>query len=101
MATSDGYRLQVPLAADGTPETMVIHGQEEPPQGWVSPRFGVREPAPVLSSRRAGSLPMGWVTLLLPASVLGEPWRALPKIAGGVDTRGAVVTLETPEGREL
>ena len=42
-------------------------GQAGSPQGWVSPRCGVREPAPVLCSRQHGPLPMAWVTVLVPS----------------------------------
>jgi hypothetical protein len=101
VARAEGVRCGIALLADTAPNARVVEGQEEPPQGWVSSEFGAREPAPVLTSRRAGSLPIAWTTLLLPPSVLGEPWRARPTVAGRVDTRGAVVTLESAGGRDL
>jgi heparinase II/III-like protein len=67
------------------------------PQGWVSPRFGVRVPAPVLCSRRSGPLPMVWLTVLLPTAA-GDP---LPAVHGRLDARGAMLTLAHPGGREI
>src|SRR4029077_3020871 len=67
------------------------------PQGRVSPRFGLKVPAPVLCSRRSGPLPVAWATVLLPASA-GSP---LPRIDGRVDARGVVVNLTYPGGREI
>jgi hypothetical protein len=67
----------------------------------VSPRFGARVPAPVICSRRSGSLPVAWVTVLLPAP-RGRPARsAVPTVEGRVEACGAVVTLTHAGSREL
>lgn len=112
-ATGDGFRLHLAVLGDGRLETAIIEGQEQPPQGWVSPRFGARVPAPVLCARRSGPLPMAWVTVLVPdassrvsrpatdaSGMIAQPTE-ISGISGTVDTRGAVVTLESPTGREI
>lgn len=105
VADGDGFRLQLALLTDATAETEVVQGREEPPQGWVSPRFGVREAAPVLCSRQSGPLPLAWVTVLLPA-VAGPdlvPGFRHPTavVDGRVDARGVVVTVSHPGWSEI
>jgi hypothetical protein len=112
-AIGEGFQLHLALLGDGTLETAMVEGQEQPAQGWVSPRFGTRVPAPVLSVRRTGPLPMAWVTVLLPEtsrsrlSMEGDGLNAgshharCSQISGRVDTRGVVVTLECSTGREI
>lgn len=124
VAEGKDFRLWLGILADAAPETVIVEGDggrnascvsgsvEGPsalagnairhtpsvaPQGWVSPRFGLRVPAPVLCSRRSGPLPMAWVTALLPAAA----GSGLPVIDGRVDARGVVVTLTYPGRREL
>jgi hypothetical protein len=104
-ADGDGFRLWLALLSDGAADTVIVEGQEPGeegshairPQGWVSPRFGVRVPAPVLCSRRGGPLPMAWVTALMPTTS-GE---ALPTVHGRVDARGVVVTVTHAGGRVI
>lgn len=50
-----------------TPLQTAIHaGSLDPIQGWVSPNYGLRRPAPVLSLSSVCRLPLRIVTLLLP-----------------------------------
>jgi len=85
-ADGETFRLWLAVVSDAATETAIVEGREpgdmsrQPqgpaprcapppsrapggsgsvaPQGWVSPRFGVRVPAPVLCSRRSGPLPI-------------------------------------------
>lgn len=45
-------------------EVAVRLGEESPMQGWVSPHYGQRRPAPVLSFSGRVDLPVRWVTAL-------------------------------------
>ena len=104
-AAGEGFRLHLALLGDGTLETAVTEGQDTPPQGWVSPRFGEREPARVLSVRRTGPLPLAWVTILMPD--LAGRTQPMPGdtgeigVCGRVDTRGVVAILERSTGQEI
>lgn len=119
-AEGDGFRLQIAVftVAPGAEASRgdagreirdVVEGQDAGdtrdgvpgPQGWVSPRFGVRTPAPVLCCRCTGALPMAWVTVLLPMPVRANSASAFPAIEGRVDGGGAVVTLTQPGRREI
>jgi len=51
--------------------TQIVEGSEAPPQGWVSPHYGQRRPAPVMIVTAETRLPLRIITLLLPAA--GEP----------------------------
>jgi hypothetical protein len=95
MASGERFHLQIAVLSDAPAEAALFEGQEQPPQGWVSPRFGERVPAPVLSSRCRGPLPLAWVTVLMP-----HP-SPLTTAGGHIDTRGAVVTLEHSGGRGI
>jgi hypothetical protein len=127
-AAGDGFHLYLAILADGAAEAVIVEGDEVQsadcvsgnlpgastatddairntqyslPQGWVSPHFGERVPAPVLCSRRGGSLPTAWVTVLLPAPLGGLSGAAVPTVQGRVEAHGAVVELTQPGHREL
>jgi hypothetical protein len=102
-ALGDGFRLRLALLADAMVETEVIEGREQPPQGWVSPRFGHRESAPVLHSYRRAPLPMTWVTVLSPAGASEEEGGGTTLLAatGDLTPRGAVISVEHAAGREV
>ena len=57
----------VPLKAE------VREGEVDPPQGWVSPDYGQRRPAPVLVYSAVTRLPLRIVTLLLPVADIAAP----------------------------
>lgn len=58
----------VPLSVD------VRQGEQHPVEGWVSPDYGRREPAPVLVCGAAARLPLRILTLLLPiADATADP----------------------------
>jgi hypothetical protein len=51
--------------------TRVVEGGEVPPQGWVSPDYGQRRPAPMMIVTAEQRLPLRIITLLIPTA--GEP----------------------------
>jgi hypothetical protein len=51
--------------------TRIVEGSEVPPQGWVSPDYGQRLPAPVMIVTADARLPLRIITLLIPMA--GEP----------------------------
>lgn len=79
----------VPLEAD------IREGGLDPIQGWVSPDYGLRQPAPVLTLSTISRLPLRVVTLLLPADgSRADP----PPVLASFD--GDNFSLELPESRE-
>jgi hypothetical protein len=64
-------------------KVVVAEGEAEPWQGWVSPDYGVRAPAPMLVYSRVGRLPVRIVTLLFPADQLSVPPRVSPLVEAG------------------
>jgi hypothetical protein len=48
-------------------QTRILGGAEAPFEGWVSPDYGQREPAPVLVHSATTSLPFRFLTLLVPS----------------------------------
>jgi hypothetical protein len=51
--------------------TQIAEGSEVPAQGWVSPNYGQRRPAPVMIVTAEARLPLRIISLLVPTS--GEP----------------------------
>lgn len=49
-------------------ESELILGQDTPPQGWVSRRYGQKTPAPVLRAHLRSSVPAGFLSVLFPLS---------------------------------
>jgi hypothetical protein len=71
----------------------IREGDAAPPEGWVSPNYGRRQPAPVVIYRAAAVLPLRFVTLLYPIKDgLASPPAVSPVACEG---RGPVgLTLE-------
>jgi len=68
----DGPSLYVKTIAPAQSQQSVVAGSERPVQGWVSPTYGQKVPAPVQVLRLRKSLPVSFLTLLSPARK-GEP----------------------------
>ena len=60
-------RFLLSLRATHPFTTEVLLGQTDPIQGWVSYRYGSKEPAPVLRARYQGATPVTFLSLVLPA----------------------------------
>jgi hypothetical protein len=71
----------------------IREGRHEPIDGWVSPSYGVREPAPVVIHGAGASLPVRIATVILPVERMAADPPAL-----GVDVQSAagVMTLQLP-----
>jgi hypothetical protein len=81
----------VPLAAE------VREGEVDPIQGWVSPDYGVKRPAPVLIYRLRARLPVRLLTLLLPSDDPFKPPRPVAAMAGGWPGPAGVVFQDSGE----
>ncbi len=75
----------------------VHSGELAPMQGWVSPEYGRRQPAPVLIYSTVARLPLRVMTLLLPAS---HAHAAAPAVAPLLGEDGLPVGLVFDDGRE-
>lgn len=93
----------VPLKAE------VIEGEIAPIQGWVSPNYGQRRPAPVLIYTTVTPLPLRIATLLCPAKDASGTFPAVSALVGdGPGPVGLVfgdgqecIRFEGPEGITL
>ncbi|MGD8395648.1 MAG: alginate lyase family protein [Candidatus Eiseniibacteriota bacterium] len=63
---ASGAVLGLYRVGDALDDADILVGVEEPLQGWRSPRFGVREPAPVLRLSGRRRLPVALHTVLRP-----------------------------------
>ena len=61
-------RLELIAFGSGPPKAYLVEGSERPAQGWVSRRYGHREPAPVLRVRMRAKAPALFATLLFPSA---------------------------------
>ncbi len=69
-----GHGLLIRSFANVPLTTQIAEGREVPAQGWVSPDYGQRRPAPVMIVTAESSLPLRIITLLVPtASEPGLP----------------------------
>jgi hypothetical protein len=60
----------------------VIEGEIAPIQGWVSPNYGQRQPAPLLVYLTVTRLPLRIVTLLFPVQDASAPFPAVSALVG-------------------
>ena len=88
------------LPCAGVPlSTSIKSGGLQPMRGWISKRYGHKQPAPALLCSAAGSLPLRIITVLFPAADRLSPAPAVePVIArdtiAGVRVSGHTVTVE-------
>lgn len=78
-------------------ETRIATGSRLPLEGWVSPDYGQRVPAPVVSVGSASRLPLRIVTLLLPVAHRGQP---PPQVRPWLDTDGEPCGLSFEGGQQ-
>jgi hypothetical protein len=64
--TRSGRGFLLGVVSKAPLERRLLEGELEPPQGWVSPQYGERRPAPCLVLSTRINLPLRIVTLLLP-----------------------------------
>jgi hypothetical protein len=63
---AEGRGLQIRSFANVGLTTRIVEGDEFPPQGWVSPDYGLRRPAPAMVVTAEARLPLRIITLLIP-----------------------------------
>jgi len=81
----------LPLTAE------VREGKIDPMDGWVSPDYGVRRPAPALVYRLRARLPIRLLTLLLPSDDPFRPSRPVAALPGDGPGPVGVVFQDTGE----
>ncbi|HEX5055628.1 MAG TPA: alginate lyase family protein [Gammaproteobacteria bacterium] len=69
-ADSTGRECRMLVTATAPLRTELVRGRTDPPQGWVAPDYGCREPAPMLVCSTTAQLPLRIVTLLFPMDSL-------------------------------
>ena len=74
----------------------VAFGAEDPAEGWYSPDYGQREPAPALVYSAAAALPLRLVTVLVPAD--GDMPR--PSVAPVLDATGTIAGVRVADTGE-
>lgn len=86
----DGRGLLLRPFATVALKAEVRDGEVAPMQGWVSPDYGQRRPAPVLVYTAVAPLPLRLLTLLYPTETPGGPQ---PAVAPLLDEAGTAVGL--------
>jgi hypothetical protein len=79
---SEGRRLQVKAFSAVPLKVEVREGEVAPIRGWVSPDYGQRQPAPLLTYSTVSRLPLRIMTVLLPSDTPGGGPPAVRPLAG-------------------
>lgn len=89
---SEGPSLYLKTITPDGARRSIVSGREKPIQGWVSPTYGEKMPAPVLTLASSDNLPITFVTVLFPAKEAEEPFQAslLPLKLDGSPTPGNI-----------
>jgi hypothetical protein len=66
---ADGRGCRLLVTATAPLQADLAEGREQPPQGWMSPDYGQRRPAPMLVYSAHARLPLRLVSLLCPAEL--------------------------------
>jgi hypothetical protein len=72
-------------------------GATNPPEGWVSPHYGRKHPAPIAVYRTRARLPLRVATLLIPAEHLEAP----PRVTVQTDAAGRMTGLRLDDTGEV
>jgi hypothetical protein len=94
---SRGHGLLLRAFATAPLKAEVLEGELTPIQGWVSPDYGRRRPAPVLTYSAVARLPLRIVTLLLPVE---EPLASPPAVSPLTEEGRGLVGLVFGEENE-
>ncbi len=87
-------RTIAPIALVGE----IREGQEDPIDGWISPGYGVRRPAPVVVYTAVTTLPIRIATIILPVERLAD---RPPDLGVEEDAANGVMTLQLPDDDRL
>jgi hypothetical protein len=74
----------------------ILEGETDPRQGWISPEYGVHQPAPMLVYSATARLPLRVITLLLPTDAVSGP----PPSVSSLREDGRLCGLAFGEGLE-
>jgi hypothetical protein len=96
-AIAGGRALVVRSFATEPLRTRLVQGALQPVEGWMSPDYGWRVPAPVLVHAAAGALPLRIVTLLFPCADADAPAPVVSAVAGEA---GRLVALRFDDSGE-
>jgi hypothetical protein len=104
-----GAVLRLHLESSTAHTTRLLSGATDPPQGWVSRRYGEMQPATVLETRMMTRAPALFATVVAPttesrsrrlhAGVRSEPVRVLEPGTGRA--RAIALTIPRPRGEDL
>jgi hypothetical protein len=89
--TPRGHECRLFVLATAPLEPKLVEAQTDPIQGWVSPDYGRREPAPALTYSTMGRLPLRIVTFVFPVE---NPSATAPVIIGSLAYRHIEVVFE-------
>jgi len=92
-----GHALLLRAFATAPLKVEVLEGEPAPIQGWVSPDYGQRRPAPVLIHSAVTRLPLRVLTLLYP---MENPLASPPVVSLVADEGSAPTGLVFDETRE-
>jgi hypothetical protein len=96
-SSSGGHGLLVRTFARRPLGVRIAQGSTSPIEGWVSPNYGQREPAPILIYSTTARLPLRILTLLLPVL---DSAAAPPEVQPVLDQEGAPLGLVFGERNE-
>jgi hypothetical protein len=89
-ATAGGRALLVRPFATAPLQERFSRGRQEPKEGWISPDYGQRRPAPMIVYSITAPLPLRIVTLLLPSA---DPATPPPTVRPRLGQPGGVTGL--------
>jgi hypothetical protein len=92
-----GHALLVRAFARVPLEARIEKGSGSPLEGWVSPDYGQREPAPIIIYIASAPLPLRILTLLLPVEDAGAP---APAVRPVLDPHGEPFGLAFDDSHE-
>jgi len=82
--TAGGFKCLIAVFATAPLKAELAEGRLDPIQGWISPDYGRREPAPMLTYSAVTRLPLRIVTLLLP---MDSPFALPPLVTTSLEQR--------------
>ncbi|PYQ55309.1 MAG: hypothetical protein DMF78_02495 [Acidobacteria bacterium] len=97
-AEAGGRQLLVRSLGAAPLEVRIQHGARDPIEGWVSPDYGQRRPAPVIVYSTFARLPLRLITLLLPSD---DPFASPPDVFPIMGKQDGLVGLAFAGGESV
>ncbi len=99
-----GPQLFIKTLSPAEGRLSVFSGEEAPVQGWVSPKYGVKHPAPVVANMLEGELPVMYLQVFFPSQntvTLKSKLLSVTSSGNRLDAVEAIaLTVETDEWRD-